>query len=86
MRLAIISDWQKGLPYFCEELGIAAYYIVRMEGWCNSPSRLRTGSAGVDWCYPVLDDANGARGGARVAIDHQESLAVGEYVVRMYDQ
>jgi len=25
-RLAIVSDWQKGLAYFCEELGLAPYF------------------------------------------------------------
>jgi putative hydrolase of the HAD superfamily len=26
MRLAVISDWQKGLPHFVEELGLAGYF------------------------------------------------------------
>ena len=28
MRLGLISNWQRGLKLFCEELGVAAYFDV----------------------------------------------------------
>jgi len=65
-RLAIISDWQKGLAYFCEELGLAPYFeaiIVSAEVGFQKPD-------------PRIFEA--AR--ARLQLPAQEILHVGDRV------
>jgi putative hydrolase of the HAD superfamily len=62
MRLAIISDWQKGLPYFCEELGIYFDTVVA------------SADTGFQKPDPRLFEA--AR--ARLGVAAQETLHVGD--------
>jgi len=44
LRLGVVSDWQKGLGHFCEELGLAAYLDVVVAsgevGWQKPDPRL----------------------------------------------
>ncbi|MBI2956713.1 MAG: HAD-IA family hydrolase [Acidobacteria bacterium] len=73
LRLGVISDWQKGLQHFCEELGLAAYLdvvVASAEVGCQKPDprlfeiareRLKIPAPEILHVGDTLADVEGAR-------------------------